>query len=107
MTVLIRRLSEEEASQAFPKRGQMDLSEYEDALRDAQPGDAFEITLNGLTVRALKRRIGQAVKHVHGAHASVKYRLVSSDDGQNVQFMLRVPPENESRRRGRPRRAAA
>src|SRR5437764_6802421 len=60
--VQIRKLSSDEAAKVFPKRGQMDLSEYADALRELQPGDAAEIELGSLSSRALKRRLGQAAK---------------------------------------------
>src|SRR5207237_9575096 len=60
--VQIRKLSSDEAAKVFPKRGQMDLSEYTDALRELQPGDAAEIELGPLSSRALKRRLGQAAK---------------------------------------------
>ena len=62
MAVQIRKLSAEEAAKVFPKRGQMDLSEYAGALAQLQPGDAAEIELGGLSSRALKRRLGQAAK---------------------------------------------
>src|SRR6185295_2512449 len=62
VAVQIRKLSSDEAAKVFPKRGQMDLSEYADALRELQPGDAAEIDLAGLSSRALKRRLGQAAK---------------------------------------------
>jgi hypothetical protein len=60
--VQIRKLSSDEAAKVFPKRGQMDLSEYTDALGELQPGDAAEIELGPLSSRALKRRLGQAAK---------------------------------------------
>src|SRR5438034_224430 len=62
MPVQIRKLTSDEAAKVFPKRGQMDLSEYADALRELQPGDAAEIELGQLSSRALKRRLGQAAK---------------------------------------------
>jgi hypothetical protein len=62
VAVQIRKLSAEEAAKVFPKRGQMDLSEYAGALSQLQPGDAAEIELGGLSSRALKRRLGQAAK---------------------------------------------
>jgi hypothetical protein len=62
VAVQIRKLSAEEAAKVFPKRGQMDLSEYAGALAQLQPGDAAEIELGGLSSRALKRRLGQAAK---------------------------------------------
>ena len=45
MAVSIRKLSSDEAAKVFPKRGQIDLSEYADALRELQPGHAAEIDL--------------------------------------------------------------
>jgi hypothetical protein len=60
MAIQIRKLSGEEASRVFPKRSQMDLSEYLDALQQLAPGDAAEFKLNGLSSRAAKRRFGQA-----------------------------------------------
>ena len=39
MPVQIRKLSTDEAAKVFPKRGQMDLSEYADALGELQPGE--------------------------------------------------------------------
>src|SRR5207253_2947558 len=60
--VQIRKLSSDEAAKVFPKRGQMDLSEYADALRELSPGDAAEIEIGPLSSRALKRRLGQAAK---------------------------------------------
>src|ERR1051326_1433237 len=62
MPVQIRKLTSDEAAKVFPKRGQMDLSEYADALGELQPGDAAEIELGALSSRALKRRLGQAAK---------------------------------------------
>jgi hypothetical protein len=62
VSVQIRKLSSDEAAKVFPKRGQMDLSEYADALGELQPGDAAEIELGALSSRALKRRLGQAAK---------------------------------------------
>lgn len=62
MPVQIRKLTTDEAAKVFPKRGQMDLSEYADALGQLQPGDAAEIELGALSSRALKRRLGQAAK---------------------------------------------
>src|SRR5687767_5937184 len=53
MPVQIRKLGADEAARVFPKRGQMDLSEYADALRELKPGDAAEIDLGNLSSRAL------------------------------------------------------
>ena len=62
MSVVIRKLSLEEMQRAFPNRSQQDLSEYVDALRDLEPGQAAGIDRQGLSDRAIKRRLGQAAK---------------------------------------------
>jgi len=56
----MRKLNQDEAARTFPRRGQMDLSEYVDALAALQPGDAAAMDLGDLTTRAAKRRLGQA-----------------------------------------------
>jgi hypothetical protein len=56
----IRKLSQDEAAQAFPRSGQIDLSEYVAAVRSLQPGDTAVMDLSDLTSRAAKRRLGQA-----------------------------------------------
>ncbi len=62
MPVTIRKLALEDAQRAFPHRGQQDLSEYVEALRDLEPGQAAGIDRQGLSDRAIKRRLGQAAK---------------------------------------------
>jgi len=62
MPVAIRKLALEDAQRAFPHRGQQDLSEYVEALRDLEPGQAAGIDRQGLSDRAIKRRLGQAAK---------------------------------------------
>jgi hypothetical protein len=102
--VQIRKLAPEEAAKVFPKRGQMDLSEYADALRVLQPGDAAEIDLGGLSSRALKRRLGQAAKQTG-------YSLKWARDGGTgaLRFQVReakgTQPKARNGRRGRRRRA--
>jgi len=83
MSVQIRKLTDEEAAGAFPKRGQIDLSEYAEALGDLQPGDAAEFELSGLSTRAAKRRLGQAATQ-HG------YRLkwASTSLGDRLYFQV-------------------
>jgi hypothetical protein len=101
--VQIRKLAPEEAAKVFPKRGQMDLSEYADALRELQPGDAAEIELAGLSSRALKRRLGQAAKQTG-------YSLKWARDGGTgaLRFQVREAkgsqPKARNGRRGRRRR---
>ena len=105
MAVSIRKLSSDEAAKVFPKRGQMDLSEYADALRELQPGDAAEIDLAGLSSRALKRRLGQAAKQTG---YSLKWAR-DSGSGQ-LRFQVResrgTVPKARNGRRGRRRKAA-
>ena len=104
MPVQIRKLAPEEAARVFPKRGQMDLSEYADALRALQPGDAAEIELGNLSARALKRRLGQAAKQT--GH-SLKW--ARDTGGGALRFQVRearVGGQTRARngRRGRRRR---
>jgi hypothetical protein len=105
MPVQIRKLSAEEAAKVFPKRGQMDLSEYADALRGLSPGEAGEIELAGLSSRALKRRLGQAAKQTG-------YSLKWARDGGSgvLRFQVRESrgsqPKARNGRRGRRRRTA-
>jgi hypothetical protein len=101
--VQIRKLSSDEAAKVFPKRGQMDLSEYADALRELQPGDAAEIELGTLSSRALKRRLGQAAKQTG-------YSLKWARDGGTgvLRFQVREARGGQTRarngRRGRRRK---
>ncbi len=103
MPVQIRKLSSDEAAKVFPKRGQMDLSEYTDALGELQPGDAAEIELGPLSSRALKRRLGQAAKQTG-------YSLKWARDGGTgvLRFQVReargTAPKPRNGRRGRRRR---
>src|ERR687886_2807052 len=103
--VQIRKLAPDEAARVFPKRGQMDLSEYAEALRELQPGDAAEIELGALSSRALKRRLGPAAKQ-NGD--SLKW---ARDGGTGVlRFQVRETRGTQSRarngRRGRRSRAS-
>src|SRR5438270_12999114 len=106
VAVQIRKLSSDEAAKVFPKRGQMDLSEYADALRELQPGDAAEIELGSLSSRALKRRLGQAAKQTG-------YSLKWARDGGTgvLRFQLRAargaPTRARDGRRGSRPRAAS
>jgi hypothetical protein len=84
----------------------MDLSEYTDALRELQPGDAAEIELGSLSSRALKRRLGQAAKQTG-------YSLKWARDGGTgvLRFQVREvrgsQPKPRNGRRGRRRKAEA
>jgi hypothetical protein len=102
--VQIRKLAPDEAAKVFPKRGQMDLSEYADALREFSPGDAAEIELGGLTSRALKRRLGQAAKQT-----GLSLKWARDSGGGVLRFQVREARTAQARarngRRGRRRRA--
>ncbi len=103
MALQIRKLSQEEATKAFPRRGQMDLSEYVDGLRGLQPGDAAEVHLGSLSARALKRRIGQAAKQLGYA-----LRWSRESGGNSLRFQVRDTSQTRARngRRGRRKKTA-
>ena len=120
MTIRIRKLTSNEAAQVFPKRRQMDLSEYTSLLRELQPGDSAELQLEGMSGRPGKRRVGQAAKQlgyrVKWARTTAADRLyfqvfaeTSGRRRRRVEGGLaRTGPAAASpRRRGRPRRRAA
>ena len=64
MAVKLRRLAPDEAQRAFPRRGQQDLSDYMAAMGELQPGEAAAIEREGLSDRAIKRRLGAAAKQL-------------------------------------------
>jgi len=64
VTVTLRKLRQEEAARAFPRRGQMDASQHAAALRALTIGDSAEFALDGLSNRAVKRRFGLAATQV-------------------------------------------
>jgi hypothetical protein len=68
---------------AFPRRGQMDLSEYVEAVRALQPGDTAAMDLGDLTTRAAKRRLGQAA-----AQLGRRLRWALSTDSGVVYFQV-------------------
>ena len=100
MTVNLRKLAPEEAQRVFPRRGQQDLSEYVAALRALHPGEAAGIEHQGVSERALKRRLSLAAKQLGyrlqwGRHA----------DAAVVYFqVIATPPTKAST--GRRRRLA-
>ena len=103
MAIQIRKLSSDEAAKLFPRRGQMDLRGYIEALQELQPGDAGEIELGSLSSRALKRRLGQAAKQTG---YSLKW---ARDGGAGVlRFQVREARGAQAKarngRRGRRRR---
>jgi hypothetical protein len=101
MAISIRKLAPEEAQRAFPRRGQQDLSEYVAALREIEPGEAASIDRQGLSDRAIKRRLGQAAK-------SLGYRLKWSRQSSSEELYLQVLGTPSTRTtNGRRRRRAA
>ena len=68
MAVAIRKLPPDEALRVFPQRRHQDLSEYVTALRNLEPGEAAGVEREGISDRALKRRLSLAAK-------SLGYRL--------------------------------
>src|ERR687884_123236 len=101
MALSIRKLAPEEAQRAFPRRGQQDLSEYVAALRELEPGEAASIHRQGLSDRAIKRRLGQAAK-------SLGYRLKWSRQSspEELYFQLVGTPPTRATNGRRRRRAA-
>ena len=100
--VTLRKLSREETTRAFARRGQTDVSEYVAALHALQIGDSAEIALAGLSSRAVKRRLGLAATQVG---YRLKWATIRVDD----RLYFRVMPTTtgstgraESSRRARP-----
>jgi len=79
----IRKLSQDEAAKAFPRRGQMDLSEYVEAVSALQPGDCVAMDLGDLTTRSAKRRLGQAA-----ALLGRRLRWARATDADVVYFQV-------------------
>jgi hypothetical protein len=59
-----RRIRAKELARAFPRREQVDVGEYADALRELRAGDVIAVQLNDLSSRALKRRFSLAAKQL-------------------------------------------
>jgi hypothetical protein len=97
--VAIRKLTVEEAARAFPGRREQDVAEYLAALRQVEPGESAEVALNGLSSRALKRRLGQAAAQL-GVH--LKWARAASPTGLYFQ----VTPQRTATGPG-PRRPAS
>lgn len=96
--IALRKLAPGEALYAFPKRGQIDLTDYIEALQSLNVGDSAEIELDGLTKRALKRRIGMAARQLG---ATIKWSRLSDDE--NMIFQIRDVAPVRTRRIRRPR----
>lgn len=76
----------------------MDLTEYEAQLRALTVGDGGEAQLDGLTPRALKRRLGQAAKRLGLA-------LKWARDNTADAVVFQVKEARQPGRRGRRRKA--
>jgi hypothetical protein len=98
MAISIRKLGPEEVQRVFPRRGQQDLSEYVAALREIKPGEAASIDRQGLSDRAIKRRLGQAAKSLG---YRVKWSRQSSPEELYLQVLEFPPPQATSGRRRR------
>lgn len=91
MPVEIRRLSEDEIARYFPKRGQMDLTEYSAELRQLKPGEGAEIHPDDLTQRAVKRRWGQAAKQL-----GYTLKWSRDENADTMRFQVREAPSSRS-----------
>jgi hypothetical protein len=89
MALKYQPLSKDEIGRAFPKRGQMDLAEYEDMMRSLKPGEAVAVEVNGLTKRQLKRRITSAAKSVL---ADQRLRYQYDEAGGKLLVLVRPTP---------------
>jgi hypothetical protein len=96
VTVTLRKLSHEETTRAFPRLGQVDVSEYAAALRALQIGDSAEFALDSLSSRAAKRRLGLAA-------TQVGYRLKWASTKVDDRLFFRVLPATASPARAKRR----
>jgi hypothetical protein len=100
MPIAIRKLDAEEAARAFARGGQLDLSEYADALTGLRAGDAIAVSMDHLSNRTLKRRFRLAAKQLG-------YRITWAKqvgDGEVYLRVVQVPVDGTGW--GRRRRAA-
>jgi hypothetical protein len=93
--VVLTKLSEEQTAKVFPKRGQMDLTEYIDALAELEVGDAVSVELNGMTPRALKRRLSAAAT---ARDATLKWAKADGE-ARVLSFQLRELHVRQPRQR--------
>ena len=103
VAVRLRKLAPDEAQRAFPRRGQQDLSDYMAAVGELQPGEAAAIEREGLSDRAINRRLGAAAKQLG---YRLKWARQSSPEAMYFQVVgtAAAKPTNGRRRR---RRAAS
>lgn len=89
----IRKLNQDEAVRAFPRRGQMDLSEYVEAVKALQPGDTAAMDLGDLTTRAAKRRLGQAAAQLG---RRLRWALATDTNVVYFQVLAAATPRSQS-----------
>jgi hypothetical protein len=78
---------------AFARRGQMDLSEYVEAVRALQPGDTAAMDLGDLTTRAAKRRLGQAAAQLG---RRLRWALATDTNVVYFQVLAAATPRNQN-----------
>jgi hypothetical protein len=88
VAIKLRKLSGDETARVFPPRGQMDLSEYLQALSALRPGDVGAMELGDLTSRAAKRRVG-----LSAAQLGVRVRWARAIDSHSVYFQVLGAPQ--------------
>jgi hypothetical protein len=103
MPIAVRKLTQDEAARTFPRRGQnRDLSDYLEALSQLETGDAAEVSEEGVSTRALKRRMTQSAKQLG---VTLKYAR-DTEGGVRFRILERQVAQPGLRRRGRPRKSA-
>jgi hypothetical protein len=100
LPIAIRKLDAEEVARAFPRRGQVYVRDYADALSQLRAGDAIAVMLSDLSSRAVKRRFGLAAKQLG-------YRIAWARQVSEGELYLRVAqvPVDGTTWRGRRRKA--
>lgn len=94
--VNIRPLPASEAANLFPKRGGLDIAEYVQALEQFDIGDAAAVEVDGLSTRAIKRRMGSAAKQLG---LSLKWtKFVEGDEIMKFQ-VRQIPTTRQPRAR--------
>lgn len=87
MVLKYHKLEPDKIDRVFPKRGQMDLTEYEAMLTGMQAGDGMEIELDGVSVRAMKRRVTAAAARV----LDLTLRFEHDESNNRLLFLVRPP----------------
>jgi len=108
MALKYRRLRDDEVVAKFPQRGHQNLAEYEAIFEGAENGWSFEIDREGLSVRSLKRRLGQAVKRQLGSdNVKASLRYVGDDENSStLAFQVKLHAVESANGSSAPRRTA-